>query len=211
MTRVSNAIHNLGVIDNDPLLKEPFMEVLGSSTEEYKKQFAQNLASELTKIAGSNDRSLACRIWIVAMVEEYAPITALLVTEHDDDHPCLKEGLWNYADQIIENSFYYLYRKIGEVSACKDFLITESNRIHFQLEVANIGRLIIEDYSEGNSDWYRKFMLAAIANFDAIYRGNLNLEPYCEVAEIIIEYHSIRENLLCGYKNPLEGVKFAKG
>jgi len=93
----------------------------------------------------------------------------------------------------------------------KDYLLFESNKIKFKLEVANIGRGLLGDYKIGDQDWYRRYILSSIANSDAVYRDELDLEFICNPPEIIIEHLSIRENLLNGNANPLQDVKFVGG
>jgi len=119
---VWDATNDLKKIDGNKLCDEPFLPTLLDSSEKIKKEFSEDLIRNLNFIANSEDRVLACRNWIVGLVDEYSPIVTFLITKHDFDHPCLQESLCEFSDLIIKNSFHELYlQAVGDINLCKDY------------------------------------------------------------------------------------------
>jgi hypothetical protein len=207
--------------------EHPYLEFLqDKATQDFKAALGQEISSELTRICEAKDRVIACREWIVRIVDNYAPIHVLFMDKDDwAEHLC-GGGLMPYINDVIKVSFdkvrsgethlisalesYEHDRMSGNVEECGEILRARSLRDNLLLKIANFGRILLGDVIKDQKDWFLPYCLAACANWEMIYRGNLGLPYDCDAPNVIIEHNSIRENILRGNKNPLENVEFAK-
>jgi len=204
----SDIVHN-GSADIPSLKNSAFIPVLRQASNNYKTEIMNDISNNLLHISKSDNRIIACREWIISLLDESAPIMAFTIVNHKNDHPCLKESLYDLSDKIIKESFYDTYRMIGDMQDCLDYFINEALKYQFLLELANFARIMLKDCKVGVGDWYLPYVLSAIAYHDAIYRDELGLSSKCNMPELLVEYYSIRENLEKGYKDPLQDIQFA--
>jgi hypothetical protein len=160
---------------------------------------------------------LACRQWIDRLATEYGRYRAVFLapTEATQEqagemyHPCVS-GLIDHLDAIIESEFYDDYRRVGSLDAAREMLRYRSIRLNFDLAVANVARCKLGDVDRNHPDWFRPYINAYAAFWEASSRHKLGLPPLGSTLAIMSEQVTLRENLLKGYKFPLDGVERAE-
>lgn len=193
----------------------PWLQSLHDCDEKTRTTVAEQLCEPILAISSSADRVIACRKWIVDMSFEWGTLHSLFSEAGDPGlHPC-QLGLLEHVNvaianpQILQGSLYDLYRKLGTVEAAREALRVLSCRKSAEMNIANFGRVLLDDFHEDREDWFKPYLASVSAFAENGMRTELELSNLTDELRILGEYVTIEANLLRGYKYPLEGVKRA--
>ena len=207
---VNNLLNDHNVAENNEVAR-----LLQNSDEEIRKDISNKLSNELMKIVRSENRIMACRIWIHEILLEYSWLRALTldpseVTGKDSPyyHPCIL-GLYDKIEDIVKASVLPDFIPKGNtVENTIKMLLNESRHHHIYLTVADFFRKSLGDFNYDPPDWFVPYCNSRVAWAEIMIRGKMGFPIPHEPIYIVIEAESFTNNLLEGKENPLDGVDF---
>ena len=199
--------------------EHPFLDFV-QTDETTKQEVAGRLGSHLTDIARSEDQVLANRKWIVELARENAQVKSFFVSKQDCEtsdsphyHPCAA-GFLDHPDLIIEvikNNFTERLDECdGDLDKAFETLRIWSLQLHYELSIANLVRVSLDDVQRDRLDWYGPYINATVALAETDLRKQLGVEMPCNPSKIQTEQSFIEINILSGKDDPLIDVIFAK-
>ncbi len=88
----------------------------------------------------------------------------------------LNQGLWDYSDSIVTQVLKPLLDQYGSVEEVKNFFRRESMWLHARLEIANSGRLLLNDTEQiDGEDWVKRLLKLLVAGAEADYLDALGI------------------------------------
>ena len=203
---------------NDPKKGEDdqFVRAIQQWSDSSRKALAERVSKPMMRIADSENRILACREWVRDVVHEYAPLRVIFTgnANYDEEvtsglrHSC-NFGLHEHIDEVVKVCWADELAKSGSLQETKDFLQLLSLRCHFELDLANLGRVALNDQVEGKGNWFRFYFGSTVAFAELELREQLGWTNKCDTNAVWLEQQTIEQNLLKGYPDPLEDVPFA--
>jgi hypothetical protein len=197
--------------------KHPFASILQTqASKEFRELVACEIAGPLIEIAMSENQTIACRHWLVALCKGYAPLRVMFTeprytTEQAagvEYHPCIS-GLYESIEDLIRLRYPDEYAKVGNMELLKETLRTKGIQFNFYVMVATNARCALGDEPAGR-DWLSPLFNSMCALMEDAYRADLNLPRLGDSGEILTEQLTIQANVVGGLKDPLAGVRFAR-
>lgn len=177
-----------------------------------RDEMAEYLLRNITRVADSRNRLLACRKWIIEEARAYAPVKVLFTTQSSYDlevatglrHPCNK-GLWESRERVIETIFKTDLCEHGSVDAVVDKLRKESLWGNTRANFANLGRVALaDDAPSGKKDWFATYINYLLADAELEISTSLGWAASCAPGPLKKEIENIEQRILEGKSDPLE-------
>lgn len=185
-------------------------------SDKVRDELARQLYLEINGICSSFDPVAACREKLAATMVKFASYQVLVIPpapEEDSSglraQPGISGDLKTYLVRLAKENTQLRSDLYGMTETLTFVTVWESVlqlywKTYWVLETLNAVRVGLGDYAE-NRDWYKPFMHAACANYEHIYRRELELPPAFddEVANIATTAYSIfTDVVLSGAENP---------
>ena len=209
------------VIDlSDPQLQQgnPVLAPMFQS-DEGREKLLLPIFEELLEIAGADDRLIAFRRWLHEIAVSFAQLHVLCADPDFylnllPEHPGVV-GISDRIEEVIQAQtdgwLYDEYRRIGDVNATVDSLLADFALWYFHFQVVVLAQDALGDIVKGEEGLWTKYYLASNCAFiEESHRHLLGLPSLCEPGSVMLEHLTLQENVLKGYKNPLEGVTLAR-
>jgi len=208
-------------VENDDWVKQIILHVhmsfindehcLNTTTSNFLQEQPESLRNEMMGVVlkniyaviDSSDRKLACRHWVLKEAKAYAPVRSIFVgnasykeeVDNGTRHP-LNQGLWECADSIITHSLKPLLEEYGSVEEVKNYLRRESMWLHARLELANKGRLLLNDIEQINGeDWFQLLFKLLVAEAEVDYLDFLGAPQLSGATQLRADIARLKELL----------------
>ena len=185
-------------------------------SEDERSKLSRQMFLDLNAICNATDPVSSCREKLAATMLKMASYQVLIIPPSPEDDPTglrsqpgitgeLKAHLVRLSERNGD-----LRSEIRSKAETADFdliwqVVQQSYwRAYWAVETFNAARVALGDFSE-TSDWYRPFMHAACANYEHVYRRDLEL-PFAfsdEMAQLAANAYSLYTDIvLSGASNP---------
>ena len=163
----------------------PLKNFIGDGT---RAALARELFLEINEICNAFDPVAACREKLGATMLKFASYQVLVIPPAPEADPSdlraqpgITGELTEHLVQIAENNYELRSQLYGETDAPTFYSVWESvQRSYWQsywfLETFNAARVELGDYNDEH-DWFMPFKHAACANYEHIYRREIELPP----------------------------------
>lgn len=184
--------------------------------DDARGELARELFLEINGVCNAFDPVVACREKLAKTMIKFASFQVLVIPPPPEadpsdlrSQPGISGELTQHLVEIAENDYELRSELYGEMDAPTfDSLWDSLQRSYWQtywyLETFNAARVELGD-CKGDPDWFMPFKHAACANYEHIYRRELNLPSVFdeEVASIAPTAYSIFTDIvLSGAENP---------
>lgn len=191
----------------------PLRNFIGDDT---RSELARELFLEINGICNALDPIVACREKLAKAMIKFASFQVLVIPAPPEadpsdlrSQPGISGELTEHLVQIAENNYELRSELYGEMDAPTFGTLWESlQRSYWQtywfLETFNAARVELGDYNDEH-DWFMPFKHAACANYEHIYRREINLPSVFDEKLTAIAptaYSIFTDIVLSGAENP---------
>lgn len=174
---------HMSFINDEKSKNTPTSNFLHQQPESLRQEMMRVVLHKINAVADSADRRLACRRWLMEEAKAYAPVRSMFVSTesyHEEVESGvrhhLNQGLWDYSDSIVTQVLKPLLDQYGSVEEVKNFFRRESMWLHARLEIANSGRLLLNDTEQiDGEDWVKRLLKLLVAGAEADYLDALGI------------------------------------
>ena len=179
-----------------------------SNSKQLTKQFIKQTHERLRNIALSDNPKLACRLWILEMLESFAYMHVALMTPEDiatHYHDWSFTGLREHVDLIIDK---YFKQVLHEQSSSREdvfaFIEWEHGFVDMRLRVA---RFANETMGDGADTWYEPLRGWYCAYAERRLRDAIGLPRLDYGSRNFFDpFYTLVERLRANAANPMQGL-----
>lgn len=189
--------------------------------EEIKKTIQLSISHKLKEMVKQKDPLIVNRLWIIDLVTEMAPWIVISKDPNKEEntspfHPgfiglseCKREAILKGMPDLIKEQ-YELEQNADEervVSLAEYYLWFSYWKSSYLLRFANIIRSNID---KSTPDWFDRYLGVECAKTEEKFRESLGMPLPCNQMELLLEWYSIRNNLLKRIIDPCKDVKISE-
>lgn len=195
-----------------------FVPFIQDATDAERKWYGEEISKGMMRVAGANNKIIACREWMLFSVKENAVRRVLFLSQNEVKEevlglvylPCVTGELAAHAEQLCMTHFSNECSAATPGFSPLDAVKTVNMWFSFQLQIAYMVGASLPEWKRFDHQWH----LRAIGTYSAIaehtYRNELGLPPVTTSDSLAEEVNLFESNLLAGIENPYDGVTVAR-